>query len=266
MTRLTALTRVLSASFIVATGLGTMYGGVSAAEAANQPILELTKNCPKLRYLGREATFEITVSNRGDGPAKDVVVTDVITGGIEFLSADNQGTREGSHIVWHLGSLKAGEIRNLKATFRCNRIGKIKNAATVSYCAEATDECELEVKGIPAVLLECVDDPDPIELGNSVTYTIAVTNQGTAVGTNIVIECTLPNEQEYVSSVGPTDAAAKGKKVTFAPLASLAPKASAVYKVTVKGVGVGDVRFRTQLKTDQIDTPVSETESTRIYE
>ena len=97
---------------------------------------------------------------------------------------------------------RPGEIRSLKATFRCNRIGKIKNAATVSYCAEATDECELEVKGIPAVLLECVDDPDPIELGNSVTYTIAVTNQGTAVGTNIVIECTLPNEQEYVSSVG----------------------------------------------------------------
>lgn len=135
----------------------------------------------------------------------------------------------------------------------------------MSYCAEATQGCEFEVKGVPAILLECVDDPDPIEVGGNVTYTITVTNQGTAVGTNITVQCKLPPEQEFVSANGPTNGSAEGRNVTFAPLATLAPKAAAVYKVTVKGTGVGDVRFGVELRSDQIESPVMETESTHIY-
>jgi uncharacterized repeat protein (TIGR01451 family) len=237
----------------------------SANVVVGQPVLEITKNCPELRYVGRDAIFEITVTNRGDGPAHDVVVTDAIDGRIDFIKADNEGVREGNNIIWRLGMLEAGASRTLKATFRCNHIGKVRNTATVTYCAEASDACELEVKGIPAILLECVDDPDPIEINGSLTYTITVLNQGSAVGTGIVVDCTLPPEEEHVSATGPTKAKVEGKQVTFAPLASLAPKAKAVYKVTVKGVAEGDVRFRVELKSDQIKTPVMETESTHIY-
>jgi uncharacterized repeat protein (TIGR01451 family) len=277
---------LLITSLVVVIGLGSphrvafaaMDPGATAAGAlapvnpaasetvvAGNPIVEITKSCPSLRYVGRNAVFEITVTNRGDGPADNVVVTDVISGRIEFISADNDGVREGNNIVWRLGTLGAGASRTLKTTFRCNQIGTVRNTATVAYCVEASDECELEVKGIPAILLECVDDPDPIEINGSLTYTIAVLNQGSAVGTNIVVDCTLPPEEEHVKTAGPTKATVDGKRVTFAPLASLAPKARAIYKVTVKGVAEGDVRFRVELKSDQIKTPVMETESTHIY-
>jgi uncharacterized repeat protein (TIGR01451 family) len=233
--------------------------------AAGTPIVEITKNCPSLRYLGRNATFEIVVTNRGDAAAKNVVVTDTVTGAIQFRSADNGGTQQGNNIVWRIGTLEAGQSRTLTATFACNTIGKVRNSAMVSYCAEASADCEMDVKGIPAILLECVDDPDPIELGSNLTYTIEVTNQGSAVGTNIAINCTLPAEEEYVSSTGPTEAKVEGKSVKFAPLPSLAPKAKAVYKLTVKGVGEGDVRFKVEMISDQINRPVMETESTNIY-
>ena len=264
---------VLCALVVAAIGTQVSYAAepAGAAEAMvavadGQPMLEVTKECPKLRYVGRDATFTITVKNKGNGPAYDVVVTDVINGQIEFKSADNEGKRQGNNVVWQLGTLGAGESRTLKVVFGCNHIGPVGNKVTVNYCAEASDECEMEVKGIPAILLECVDDPDPIELNSTVTYTITVVNQGSAVGTNIVIECTLPEQEEYVSSTGPTEAKAKGKKIVFAPVKSLAPKATVVYKVTVKGVGVGDVRFGVQLKSDQVETPVMETESTHIYD
>ncbi len=243
----------------------TMASGASATMESTAPIVELTKTCPQLRYLGRDATFEITVTNRGTGPALNVVVNDVITGTSDFLSADGGGTREGNNVVWRLGTLPAGESRVLKATFRCNQIGTVRNSATVTYCAESSAGCEFEVKGVPAILLECVDDPDPIEVGGSLTYTIVVTNQGTAVGTNIVIKCTLPAEQEFVSADGPSQAQVSGKQVQFAPLPSLAAKAKAAYRVTVKGTAVGDVRFAVELTSDQISTPVNETESTHIY-
>lgn len=244
---------------------GLLAFGISAACFA-APVVEISKTCPGLRYLGRNATFEITVTNRGDSPAANVVVTDRIPNGIDFLSADNSGSRQGNQIVWRVGTLEPGKSQVVTAKFRCNKIGKFKNSATVSYCADMSDECELEVKGIPAILLECVDNPDPIEINSNVTYSIDVTNQGSAVGTNIVIVCTLPSEQRFVSADGPTKATADGQTIRFAPIQSLAPKAKAVYRVTVKGVGEGDVRFRVEMTSDQIGEPVMETESTNIYQ
>ena len=242
-----------------------MMSWLVAVSAHAAPVVQITKSCPGLRYLGRNATFQITVTNSGDSQADNVVVTDMIPAGIDFISADNNGSHQGNRIVWNVGTLEAGKSKDLSCKFRCNRIGTYKNAATVSYCARAEAQCELQVKGIPAILLECVDDPDPIEINSNVTYTISVTNQGTAVGTNVAIACTLPPELQYVSDTGPTASTRDGQSVTFAPVATLAPKKKAVYKLTVKGVGEGDVRFRVQMTSDQIGSPVMETESTHVY-
>ncbi|GJM26488.1 MAG: hypothetical protein DHS20C16_29030 [Phycisphaerae bacterium] len=239
-----------------------VFGSVAAAG----PNVTITKTCPGLRYLGRDATFDITITNTGDTAANNVVVTDNVPVGISFTGADNGGVREGNRIVWRVGSLDAGKSMTFKSTFLCNTIGSFQNEAMVTYCAEAKAQCNIDVKGIPAILLECVDDPDPIEINGNVTYTITVTNQGSAVGTNITINVLLPAEEEHVSATGPTTGTVNGKALAFAPLPTLAPKATAVYKVTVKGIGEGDVRFKVELNSDQMTSPVNETESTHIYQ
>lgn len=244
-------------SALVAAAIGQAGGG---------PMLEITKKCPNLRYLGREATFEITVTNRGAGTASNVVVNDVITGGAEFMNADGGGTREGNNLVWRIGNLEGGQSKTLTSTFRSARIGPVDNTATVTWCAEAVAKCHMEIKGIPAILLECVDDPDPIEVGGQLNYTITVTNQGTATDTNITVVCTLPPEQEFVKAGGAATAAAEGKSVKFVPVPTLAPKAAATFTVTVKGIKAADSRFKVSMKSDQTDSPVEETESTHIYE
>jgi uncharacterized repeat protein (TIGR01451 family) len=251
--------RTVTAQALLLLGLSTW------AANAGQPNVAIVKSCPELRYLGRNVTFEITVTNRGDGPALNAVVRDTVTGGVQFVSADSDGVRQGNDIVWQLGTLNAGQTRTLKTTMRCDQIGKVASTATVTYCAEAEATCTFEVKGIPAILLECVDDPDPVEVGGDLTYTITVLNQGSAVGTNIVVKCTLPAEEQYVSSTGPTAAQVDGKAVAFAPVASLAPKAKAVFGVKVKGTAAGDVRFQVELTSDQLERPVMETESTHLY-
>ena len=237
----------------------------STGMGAGSPSVSITKECPSIRYVGRNAEFKITVSNTGSGDAQNVVVTDRIPAGINFLSADNGGSRQGNNLVWRIGTLPAGKSVVLMSKFACNTIGDFTNTATVQYCASDEASCNLQVKGIPAILIECVDNPDPIEVGSNVTYTITVTNQGTAVGTNIRLACTLPPQEEFVSADGPTRGNGSGKSVTFDPLPSLAPKATATFRVVVKGASVGDVRFRVEMNSDQLTSPVMETESTNIY-
>jgi uncharacterized repeat protein (TIGR01451 family) len=153
-------------------------------------------------------------------------------------------------------------------TIQATRTGMMRNVASVTATCSGTTQAEArtQVVGIPAILLETVDLEDPIEVGANETYQITVTNQGSADGTNIRVVCTLPAEMDYVRSDGPTRATAVGKTVTFAPLARLAPKAKAVYRVVAKGTKAGDVRFKVELNSDQMTSPASETESTHIYE
>lgn len=95
---------------------------------------------------------------------------------------------------------------------------------------------------------------------------ITATNQGSATDTNIRIVCTLEDNEQYVSSTGATRGSASGNTVTFEPLPSLAPKAQAVWRVTVKAVKAGDVRFTVIMNTDQLTRPVTRNESTHLYE
>jgi len=249
----------------------TADGGVTAEDSCKtvirQPVLVITKTGPRNRFVGRPITYEITIANKGDGPALNTVLTDVVPSGTTFVSATGGGRLVGGKVTWNLGTLAVNASRKVSVRLTATRSGTVRNTATVTAtCAEASDGASTVVKGIPAILLECVDLEDPIEVGAKETYVITVVNQGSAVGTNILVKCTLPAEQDFASATGPTKETVAGRDVTFAPLESLAPKAKATYKVTVKGTKAGDVRFKVSLKSDQMTTPAEETESTHIYE
>ena len=76
----------------------------------------------------------------------------------------------------------------------------------------------------------------------------------------------MEDNQQYVSSTGATKGTIEDNTITFAPLRSLAPKKKATWRVVVKAVRTGDVRFKVSMNTDQITRPVEETEATHLYE
>jgi uncharacterized repeat protein (TIGR01451 family) len=246
-------------------------GGLSAQASSTtmvrKPELAVTKSCPDYRFLGRPAEFDISVTNTGDGPARDTVLSDPLPAGTQFVSATDGGQMSGGRVSWSLGTLAPGDSRTVSVAVTLTTIGQIRNVAEArAYCAQAQGECTIEVRGIPAILLEVVDINDPVEVGGNETYVITVTNQGSAPGTNIVIECTLGDQQSLVSAGGVTNAQTSGQMVRFAPLPSLAPSAKAEFRVVVTANSAGDIRFKTSMTSDQTETPVAETESTHQYE
>lgn len=240
----------------------------STTTMVTQPVLTIAKSGPERRYLGRSVSYDITVANKGDATATDVVLTDTVPSGVTDVVACCGGNVSADKVVWNIPALKAGETKKFTVSYKPTRVGTIRDTASVTAkCAEGVDaSAQTQIAGIPAVLLEVIDIDDPVELGGTTTYVITATNQGSAVGTNIQITAELEANEQYVSSSGATLGTHDSGVIKFAPLARLAPKAQATWRVVVKAVEEGDVRFKVIMNTDQITRPVQETESTHLYE
>jgi uncharacterized repeat protein (TIGR01451 family) len=252
----------------VASSSGGLKAESETTTVVRQPVLTISKSAPETRYLGRSVTYEITVANKGDAPAKNLAVEDQLPAGVKFVSASDSGKAMGGKVQWNLGTLMPGRSHMVSVTVMPNEAGTLTNTVTANAtCAEdVRASVKTVVAGISAVLLEVIDIEDPIEIGSQETYVITATNQGTSPDTNISIVCTLEDNEQYVSSSGATRGMFSGNKVTFTPLGSLAPKAEATWRVVVKAVKAGDVRFKVTMNTDQLGRPVEETEATHLYE
>ncbi len=250
-----------------ATADGGLEAQASARTVARRPMLEIAKTGPELVYRDKTITYEITLRNTGDGAARDCQLMDMLPGGVTYQSSTPAGSFDGSNVVWNLGTLAAGDERTVRVNVRADSIRTLTNRAkAMAYCADEVNATwETDVRGIPAILLEVVDVEDPIPVGTNVTYVIRVTNQGSADGTDIEVVCDLEEQMEYVTSGGATTGKGSATQVTFATLPRLAPGAVAEWRVTIKALDEGDVRFKVTMKSDKRSRPVQETEATNFY-
>ncbi len=258
------------------TATATADGGLKAEAKAStkvtKPELAIAQDCPKVVFIGKEACNDITVTNKGDAEAKTASLAASIPAGATFVSATDGGVFANGQVTWNLGTLAPAASKKVTVCYRPGAQGSYKvDAAAKAYCADAvTSNCVTEVKGIPAILLEVVDVNDPVEVGKNEIYTITATNQGSQAGKNVKIVVTLEENAELVNTDGSaTKGTAAGKVITFEALPTLAPAPGpnnkAVWKVVVKAVKEGDVRFKVTMTEDGLTRPVEETEATNFY-
>ncbi|MHC4487862.1 MAG: hypothetical protein ACYSW7_01610 [Planctomycetota bacterium] len=253
---------------VASSATGLKASSAAATMIVGQPVLTIKRTGSERWYLGRLATYEITVTNTGDLPAKNTIIENVIPAGVTSVEATAEGKLSGSTLTWKMGILAPNASKTVSVSCMPTKEGPLTNIATVTaYCAEpATVTAKITAAGIPGVLLEVIDIEDPVNIGSLVTYVITVTNQGSAHSTNIRIVCVLEDNVRYVSSAGTSPGQIKGNTVRFAPLGILPPKAKATWRVIATAVEPGDVRCKITLNTDQLTRPVEETEATYLYE
>lgn len=247
---------------------GSSAQSESVATLVRQPVLSITKTGPQRQYIGKEMTYEITVTNRGDADALDTVVVDSLPEGIRTVKVSAGATVVNGKVTWAIGTLSARTSKKFTVMYTPVKAADFVNEAqATATCADSvSDRAVTTVTGVAAILLEVIDVSDPIEVGDNETYIITVTNQGSAPDNNIIITCTLEDSQTYVSSTGPSVGTSIGNQIRFAPLKTLPPNSKATWQVVVKAVKAGDVRFKVSMQTDELDRPVEETEATRHYE
>jgi hypothetical protein len=189
--------------------------------------------------------------------------------GLEFVSANNAGhfEKESRTVRWRLEELPSSETGVVELVTMPVEVGqqKIRLCSTAEMGLKAEEEQQVLVEGIAAILFEVVDVSDPIEVGGETSYEIRVLNQGSKAATNVRLAVLLPGEMRAVAAEGPTGYGVDHNRVLFEPLSRLAPKADTTYRVRAQGIQPGDLRIRVQVLTDEMRSPVTKEESTRVY-
>ena len=103
----------------------------------------------------------------------------------------------------------------------------------------------------------------PFRVGETTTYKVRVTNQGTADDTNIKMIVQFTAEIDPVSASN--GGVVNGKTVTFPPYPRLGAKQAFEYTIVGKGAKVGDARTKFIRTSDSIPAPTTSEESTRVY-
>ncbi len=232
------------------------------------PVLDLSCAAPVSVALGRPLTVCQQLANRGDLAERQVDlrlrVPDELA--VEHVSVAT-GARDGADLVWRFAPLAPGERREVCVTYTPTRAGPLHFAASAGgeRAGTSSAQCAVDVHGVPAVLLHVIDIGDPVEVGRDVMYEIAVFNQGSTALTQVAIVATLEPQQRYVEGSGDSPLHAEGQRIIAQPLAELAPRTRAAWRMVVKAVEPADVRFGVELSADQFARPVQETEATFQY-
>ena len=181
-------------------------------EVGNQTAdLELSlSDSPDPVMAGDLLSYSITITNHGPLAATGVVLTDTLPSGVTLDSATaDQGTCSGIEtVICSIGDMAIGSAVPVTISIRAAAPGTVVNSASVSG-----NEADSNTGNNSASASTTVNDPstanlgitqsdlpDPVRAGDSLTYTIVVTNHGPAQATNVTISDTLPANATYVSA------------------------------------------------------------------
>ena len=170
--------------------------------------VEVTKTVPSSRAaVGDEILVTITAVNLGPNPATGIEVTDNLAAGLDFVSAEtSQGAYDAATGAWSVGSLAVGEIAQLVLTAKVTALVAITDLAIKTGQNEpdpiTSNDSAAAANITPAANLavdQGVDRRDAL-VGETVTFTVRVTNRGPSQATGITIADALPAGLSFVSA------------------------------------------------------------------
>ncbi|MBD1936322.1 DUF11 domain-containing protein [Microcoleus sp. FACHB-68] len=165
--------------------------------------------------VGQTIAYTVTLSNTGPANATGVQVTDQIPAGLTFVSATpSQGTYDNATGLWNVGNVTNGAGATLRITATVNTTNPITNTAQVSASdqpdpdstagngnASEDDQASVGISQQVAdlSLAKTVDNANP-SVGQTIAYTVTLSNTGPANATGVQVTEQLPAGLTFVSA------------------------------------------------------------------
>ena len=173
------------------------------------PSLQVNKQGPGNLGLLKQDTYTVTVTNAGNSVASGVTLTDDLPSGLQFVSSTPEPTSStATSATWNLGDLEPGDSATITMTLSATAVGDQINRATAISREGFTGQSQSTTAVIPGSLSLSKTAPSQVDLGDSLTYNITLSNDGQGSLTNIVVTDTLPDGVSLASAPGATSGAA----------------------------------------------------------
>ena len=179
-------------------------------DVADLEVVKLVSNAtPK---FGDEITWTIIVTNHGPDKAKAVNVTDKLPAGLKYNGHSGPGLYDSSNGIWIIGDMEKGDSVSLSIrTIVEISNGTIENIAVVNSTTpdnntdnnignnttKVNDDADLEI-------VKVVSNKNP-KFGETITWTITVTNNGPSDAKNVRVTDKLPAGLIYNGANGNYD-------------------------------------------------------------
>ena len=254
---------------VTATSSSDAGGTASAQMNVIAPSLKIAVEGPGLRYKGRNAKYTLTVTNDGSVANNNIRVSQVVSEGFKFVSADRSGKYDAStkSVQWFIGRLEPGQNAKVTCELNTTALGDFSHTVAVLSDSGVRAEAKIDTKvdGVASLTMELVDLDDPVETGVETLYEIRVRNEGSKPASGVSIACELPAGMELITAKAPVDAIVEGRQILFKSLDQVAPGGQAVYKIHVKGVQEGSHRMKVRMTGGGLTEPVVREEVTKVY-
>ncbi|NOX54378.1 MAG: DUF11 domain-containing protein [Planctomycetes bacterium] len=245
---------------------GSVVAVLPAAPSSGSPIplsrgpnLPATKNygsyAPtiKLQWIkrseitvGQPCRVELQVSNTGEAPAEDLIVAAYFPSSVRLTQATPEPIDNGDHLSWNIDSLAPGSSERMQVELIPIRRGDLDLTALVRFTASSSTALTVEE---PLLALE-MKGPTEVLVGDPASQIVTVSNPGTGVAHNVVLEVQVPDGLEHP----------RGRHLMM-ELGSLGPGESRMVRLSLAAVAGGTKTLELHARSDG---GLSETVSTQI--
>ena len=174
--------------------VGDKRASVDVAVPEIIPTKDVNNTAPN---FGDKVEYTITLSNNGVVDAKQVVVVDTLDEGLTFVSASDNGVWNPFKrtVTWTV-DLAKGESKVFTVIATVSAYGNIPNTVSVGDKSSSVNIAVPEI--IPGKTVD-VENPN---FGDTVTYTVVVTNNGVVDAKQVVVRDILDKGLKFVKATG----------------------------------------------------------------
>ena len=187
-------------------------GSVTSQVTATVDVTAAKTATPTTVAAGAPITFVATIGNTGPSTAQTVQMVDTLPSNaafIDIVSVSGGGScapitagTVGGTLTCNWASINSGTQQTVN--YRMRPLGSATGSTVVNSVAATTATAESNTANNSAttstpvtaaqldILVNKVDSADPVDLGQSTTYTITVNNSGPSFGTNVVMTDIFP--------------------------------------------------------------------------
>jgi uncharacterized repeat protein (TIGR01451 family) len=172
----------------------------SVKTRCTMPQLAIRMTAPSKVMIGQEQRVKIELHNPGSGDATGVMLFENVPQNVRHPA--------GPALEFEIGTLKAGETRELELVLVAEKAGKTVNVLTARADGNLQVQQQVEFEVIAPALTVDVNGPERRYLERPATYEVSVENPGTAPAHDVQIITKLPKGMRFVraNNLGEYDA------------------------------------------------------------